>query len=208
MTRRILFLAGVTLFLSSHGMAQNGATKASGLPEVVVYASELPESDVYECDFWKEPTSPGGKIIGVRNGGEEVDPPPENDPHITFKVKVQSGMPYRGWIHMKVGAPKGKSQANRFWVQFSDAVDKANKAVFKPGTASYLTAQGPTQQGWTWVACDVEGAKAPESLIYFRTTGEVTARIQVGAEGVAFDQFLLSPAQFLEKSPSEAAVKK
>jgi hypothetical protein len=32
--------------------------------------------------------------------------------------------------------------------------------------------------------------------------------MQAGMEGVGFDQFLLSPAQFLEKPPSEAIVKK
>ncbi len=208
MTRHMLIITGVTLFWGSQGLAQQAASKASSPPEIVVYASDLPESALYECDFWKDPASPGGKMIGVPNSGEDVDPPPENDPHISFKVKAQSGVPYRCWIHMKVGEPKGKSEANRFWVQFSDAVDKANKEVFKPGTESYLTAQGPAQQGWAWVACDVEGAKASESLIYFRISGEVTIRMQVGAEGVAFDQFVLSPARFLEKPPSDAVVKK
>lgn len=106
---------------------------------------------------------------------------------------------------MKVGAPKGVSEANRFWVQFSNAVDRANKQVLKPGTGSYLTAQGPKQQGWHWVGCD---ARSGESLIYFRSSGEVTVRMQAGMEGVAFDQFLLSPGQFLSKPPSEAIVKK
>jgi hypothetical protein len=32
--------------------------------------------------------------------------------------------------------------------------------------------------------------------------------MQAGMEGVGFDQFLLSPAQFLEKPPAEAMVKK
>ena len=184
--------------------------KANGTaPEVIVYASDLPESALYEFDVWKDPSSPGGKLVGTPNGGGHLDPPPENDPHVKFKVQVQSGVPYRCWIHMKVGPPKGESQANMFWVQFTDAVDKANNEVFKPRTTSYLTAQGPTKQGWAWVSCDLEGAKSSsESLIYFRTSGEVTVRMQAGMEGVGFDQFLLSPAKFLEKPPSEAVVKK
>ncbi len=177
--------------------------------EVVIYASELPESALSEFDFWEDPASPGEKMIGTRNTGDELDPPPENDPHVTFKVKVQSGVPYRCWIHMKVGAPKGKSQANKFWVQFSDAVDKTGKEVFKPRTGSYLTAQGPAQQGWAWVSCDLEGAKSPaESLIHFRNSGEVTVRLQAGMEGVGFDQLILSPARFLEKPPAEAISEK
>ena len=177
-------------------------------PEVVVYASDLPERALSEFDFWNDPASPGGKMVGTPNTGDELDPPPENDPHVTFKVQVQRGIPYRCWIHMKVGAPKGKSQANMLYVQFSDAVDKANKQVFKPGTGSYLTAQGPAQQGWAWVACDLADSQSSDNLVYFRTSGEVTVRLQAGMEGVGFDQFLLSPARFLGKPPSEAVVKK
>jgi len=180
----------------------------SSASEVIVYASDLNDDALYEFDFWKDAASPGGKMIGTPNSGDELDPPPENDPHVNFKLKVQRGIPYRCWIHMKVGAPKGKSKANKFWVQFSDAVDKANKEVFRPRSGSYLTAQGPEQEGWTWVECVVENAKSSESLIYFRNDGEVTIRLQAGMEGVGFDQFLLSPAKFLEKPPSEAVVKK
>jgi len=181
---------------------------AVSAPEVIVYASDLSESALYELDFWNDTASPGGKMIGLPNTGDELDPPPENDPNVKFKVRVQSGVPYRCWIHMKVGAPKGKSQANVIWAQFSDAVDKTNKQVLKPGTESYLTAQGPEQLGWAWVKCNLAESNASASLIYFRTSGEVTVRLQAGMEGVGFDQFLLSPAQFLENAPSEAVVKK
>jgi hypothetical protein len=174
----------------------------------VVYASDLPESALSEFEFWDDPASPGGKLVGTPNTGGHLDPPPEDDPHVIFKIPVQSGVPYRCWIHMKVGAPQGESQANMLWVQFSDAVDKANNEVLKPDTGSYLTAQGPAQEGWTWVGCDLAGAEASESLIYFRTSGEITVRMQAGMEGVGFDQFLLSPAQFLQKPPAEAIVKK
>ncbi len=45
-------------------------------------------------------------------------------------------------------------------------------------------------------------------MIYFGTSGEVTVRLQAGMEGVGLDQFLLSPARFLEKAPTEAIVEK
>jgi len=147
-------------------------------------------------------------MVGLPNTGDKLNAPPEDDPHVTFIVQVQSGVPYHCWIHMKVGAPKGVSQANRFYVQFSDAVDKAKQPVFTQGTGSYLTAQGPEQEGWTWVGCDSADPASPESLIYFRIGGKVTTRLQAGMEGVGFDQFLLSPARFLEQPPSEAVVQK
>ncbi len=181
---------------------------AASAPEVIVYASDLDESALYELDFSKDPASPGGKMIGLANTGDELDPPPENDPNVRFKVKVQSGIPYRCWVHMKVGAPKGKSQANKFWVQFTGATDQAGKGILKPGTDSYLTAQGPEREGWAWVEFKFEGSNSSESLVFFRAGGEATVRMQAGMEGVGFDQFVLSPAKFLEKPPAEAIVKK
>ena len=147
-------------------------------------------------------------MVGVPNSGDELDPPPENDPHVTFKVPVQRGIPYRCWVHMKVGKPKGKSQANLLYLQFTDAVDKANKEILKPATGDYLAVRGPAREGWTWVGRDLADPKSAEPQIYFRTSGEVTVRIQAGMEGVGFDQVLLSPARFLDKPPSEAVVAK
>lgn len=180
----------------------------AAVADVLVYASELPRRALSEFSFWDDPASPGGKLVGTPNTGDELDPPPENDPHVTFQVEVQQGVPYRCWIHMKVGAPKGKSTANMFWVQFSDAVDEENREVFKPRTRSYLTARGPTRQGWAWVGCDLENASPSESLVRFAKSGEVTVRLQAGQEGVGFDQFLLSPERFLERAPTDAVLSK
>lgn len=177
-------------------------------PEVVVHVSDLPKSALYEFDVWDSPGSPGGKMVGVPNTGDHLDPPPENDPHVVLKVQVQRGVPYRCWVHMHVGKPKGVSQANLVYVQFTDAVDQANKEILKPRTGDYLAVRGPAREGWTWVGRDLADPKSSEPMIYFRTSGEVTVRLQAGMEGVGFDQVLLSPARFLEKPPSEAVVAK
>ena len=108
---------------------------------------------------------------------------------------------------MKVGKPRGQSQANMLWVQFANAVDRANREILKPGTGSYLTAQGPGQEGWAWVPCMPAGSKTSDSLVTFRKSGEATVRLQAGMEGVGFDQFVLSPARYLDKPPAEAVVK-
>ena len=216
----IIFAATGTLILA---LLASCATRQSSTPvgstlvaetvggppsEIIVYASDLPSDALVELDFIDDSASPGGKLIGLPNTGDELDPPPENDPHATFQVRVQSSVPYRCWIHMKVGAPKGRSQANVIWVQFSDSVNQANKEVFRPATNSYLTAQGSEQQGWAWIGCDAAASGTPEALVYFQTSGEVTARLQAGAEGVGFDQFILSPAKFLNAPPSEPIVEK
>lgn len=204
MFNRLLVIGLCAMALS----ATRGTSQAPPqAPEVIVYASELKASALSEFDFWSDPASPGGKMIGTVQKGDYLDPPPENDPNVTFTVPVRSGVAYRCWIHMKVGEPKGVSTANKLFVQFSGAVDKANKEVLRPGTGSYLTAEGPTQVGWTWVSCNAaEGGG--DRLVRFQKNGEATVRLQGGAEGVGFDQFILSPARFVEKAPTEPVVSK
>jgi hypothetical protein len=167
--------------------------------DIVVHVADLPKSALSEFEFWDGPASPGGKMIGTRNSGEELDPPPENDPHVTMKIAAQPATPYRCWIHMYVGKPSGVSKANLVWVQFTNAVDKANKEILKPGTGDYLTVKGPEKEGWVWVGSD--------RLVSFRA-GESTVRVQAGMEGVGFDQLVLSPSKFLERAPSENVVSK
>jgi hypothetical protein len=180
---------------------------AGSASEVIVYASDLPTQALSELDFFDDPASPGGKMISLPNNGDELDPPPENDPHFEFKVPVQSGIPYHCWVHLKVGEAKGRSTANVVWVQFSSSVNQTNQEVFREGTKSYLTAQGPTDLGWTWVGCNAPQGGS-DSLVYFPSNGEATVRIQAGAEGVGIDQFVLSPAKFLNEPPSEPVVQK
>ena len=175
------------------------AASRQAAADVVVHVADLPTSALSEFEFWDGPASPGGKMIGTRNSGEELDPPPENDPHVTLKILPQPGTPYRCWVHMYVGKPRGVSKANLVWVQFTNAVDKANKEILKPGTGDYLTVKGPEKEGWVWVGSD--------RLVSFRA-GEVTARVQAGMEGVGFDQLVLSPSKFLERPPTENVVPK
>jgi hypothetical protein len=175
--------------------------------EVIVYASELPQSALSEFDFVDDPASPGGKLVVTPNAGGDLDPPPESDPHVTFTVQVQGGIPYRCWIHMKVGEPLGVSQANIIYAQFTNAADQSNNEILNVGTGSYMTAEGPTKPGWAWVECDRADSEA-EPLVYFRNSGEVTVRLQAGMEGVGFDQFVLSSDRFLESSPTEPIVEK
>ncbi|HEY3312595.1 MAG TPA: hypothetical protein VGK00_13220 [Anaerolineales bacterium] len=185
--------------------ASTVAAPSGPVDEIVVYASDLAQADLSELEFMEDAGSPAGKFIGIPNNGDELDPPPENDPHATLTFHARNGTPYRCWIHMKVGAPKGKSQANVIWVQFSGAVDGSNNPTLQPGSASYLTARGPQKEGWTWVGCNLDGTN---NLVTFQPGGEVTVRLQAGMEGVGFDQLVLSAANFINEPPSKAVVDK
>jgi len=183
------------------------AAKKPDAREVVFHMSDLGPSTLQDdIEFANDPASPGGRMVGVHNKGEKRDAPPEGEPHVLFKIPVQAGVPYKCWVHMKVGKPKGDSQANLVYVQFTNAVDKQGKEVFTLGTPDYVTVRAPAREGWTWVGRDHADPKSAEPLIHFRTTGEVTVRVSVGMDGVWFDQFVLSPARFFEKPPTEAVV--
>lgn len=206
----VILLARTAAPPSVHGATRLNASAlapSQAPQDVVVHVSDLSKRALSEFDFWNDAASPGGKLVGTPNDGGDLDAPPENDPHVTFTVRVQAGVPYRCWVHMKVGPPKGVALANKVYVQFSDAVDAANKEFLKPRSSSFLTANGPTRQGWHWVGCDAS-AGAADRLVRFRTSGDVTVRIQAGMEGVGFDQFVLSPSRFLESAPTEPVVPK
>jgi hypothetical protein len=189
----------VSVACSGSAAAQQTQAK-NALPDVVVHVGDLPASVFYELESWTDPSSPGGKMVGVTNRGDELDPPPENDPNATFTVRVQAGVPYRFWVRMKVGPPKGISKANVLFVQFSGAVDASNKEILAPRSGDYLTVSGPAKEGWTWVGSDRQ--------VKFRTSGDITVRVQAGAEGVGFDQLVLSPGRFLQSPPAESIVRK
>jgi hypothetical protein len=193
---------------ASQPAAPAPAAGAQDSPEVVVYAADLPAEALYEFEFWDDPAAPGGRLVGTPNTGSDLDPPPENDPNVIFTVDVQAGRPYRCWVHMKVGAPKGVSQANILWVQLSGAVDAAGQEILKPDSPSYLTATGPQREGWAWAPCELAGAAPDASLVTFTSDGAATVRIQAGMEGVGFDQFVLSSARFLDAAPTEPIVER
>lgn len=191
----------VVALLVGPAPVSNAADKKA---DVVLVASSLPKTALSEWRFVDSAGSPGGKAVDTPNSGGNLDPPPESDPHITAKIKVEGGVPYRVWVRMKVGTPKGVSKANKLWVQFSKVVDASGKEILKPESGSYLTAQGPTTSGWAWVPCELGSAKSTK--ITFKGGGEVTVYIQAGQEGVGFDQLVLSPARYLDAAPTEAVV--
>ncbi len=79
------------------------------------------------------------------------------------------------------------------WVQFDGD-------PWKIGTADAIEVRGSDQNRWSWAG--------PDSPITFRTSGDVTVRLTAGVGGAAFDQFVLSPLQYLEKPPAGPVVPK
>src|SRR5262245_40177315 len=199
----VLLGAGLALLAPWSSAQESTPPPKPAAADVVVYANGIPGKALSEFRTVKDAAAAGGVYVDTPNTGGELDPPPEDDPHVTLTANVQPGVPYRLWIHMKVGKPKGKSQANLIFAQFADAVDPSGKETLRPGTGSYLKLRGTGGEGWEGVTADSKSRR-----VRFKTGGGVTVRLQAGAEGVGFDQVVLSPARYLEKAPSQAVVAK
>src|SRR6185295_4397371 len=78
-------LAAVSASKPKSGAMTQVASRST--QDVIVYAADIPKQGLSEFDVWKDPASPAGTLVGITNTGDELDPPPENDPHVTFKVK-------------------------------------------------------------------------------------------------------------------------
>ena len=112
-------IGGVGLAIMAFPAKAQGPPPEGPPSEIVVHVYDLPRGALHGVRFLERPGLAMGRLVGTRNTGDELDPPREDDPHVRFRVQVQRGVPYRCWIHMKVGRPKGVSQANLLYVQFT-----------------------------------------------------------------------------------------
>lgn len=112
---------------------------------------------------------------------------------MTYRLQVQPNAPYRVWLRIK--RSPGEEEGTLFFVQFAGAADKAGKDLF-PIDGREASKLRTVKPGWSWLSV--------EPAVFFKGT-EAQIRITAGAGG-AFDQVLLSPLKYLDKSPTEAIV--
>ena len=60
-------LVAFTCAVSSEAQQVPAKPAAATAPEVVVHVGDLPANAFYELESWKDPASPGGKMVGVTN---------------------------------------------------------------------------------------------------------------------------------------------
>ena len=126
---------------------------------------------------------------------------PANYFEVTFNAVA--GRPYRIWM-------RGKAEAN-YWandsvfLQFNGSVDSGGANIWRIGTTSAAEynleeASGFGVSEWGWQD-NGWGAGVLGPLVYFKTTGPQTLRIQTREDGLSIDQIVLSPAKYLSSAP-------
>jgi hypothetical protein len=136
------------------------------------------------------------------DGVPKVTTPAANPAHyFEMTFNAQAGVGYRLWMRGKAAADfYGNDSA---YIQFDKSVDSGGVPTFRIGTTSATTfalesCDACGVQGWGW---EDNGWNGLGELIYFATTGPQTLRVQTREDGLAIDQIVLSPSQFLTSAP-------
>ena len=169
---------------------------------VVLYASET-TARVGNWVVETDATAAGSARIRYPDaGGPKLAAAFANPAHyfeLTFNA--QAGIAYRLWMRGKADA--NSTNNDSAFVQFSDSVDSNGTPVFRIGTtaATMFNLEECTGCGlsaWGWNDNLFQGLGP---LISFATSGVHTIRVQLREDGLAIDQIVLSPVQFLNNAP-------
>jgi glucose/arabinose dehydrogenase len=177
----------------------------SPLSDVVVYASDIPASSLHGT--WSVATdsgSPGGvKLVTPDNGVAHTGSPlaaPIDYVDVTFNAN--SATPYTLWLRLK--ALNNNKLNDAVWVQFSDATFNGTPIYPINSTSALLVnlatdASAGSLNAWGWQ----HGAYwlSQPTTLTFSTNGPHTIRVQVREDGVQFDQIVLSPQSYHDRSP-------
>ena len=121
--------------------------------------------------------------------------------YFEIRFHAEADRAYRLW--MRGRAAQDSYNNDSVFAQFSSSVDQAGAAIYRIGTTSGTpliveACNGCGLSGWGW---EDNGYGGLGPLIRFATTGVQTLRIQGREDGVAIDQIVLSPVEYLDTSP-------
>jgi phosphatidylserine/phosphatidylglycerophosphate/cardiolipin synthase-like enzyme len=172
--------------------------------DVLLYGTEAPTL----AGKWRiEPdrTAATGGAVATPNdkAAKVITPQAEPADFVEFEFEADAGRPYHLWIR---GRAAGASYENdSVFVQFTDSVDASGRPAYRIGSSSALTVTleectSCGLSGWAWQDNGF-GAGVFGTDVYFASSGRRRLRVQVREDGMALDQILLSPGQYLRASP-------
>jgi endonuclease/exonuclease/phosphatase family metal-dependent hydrolase len=149
-------------------------------------------------------TGAGGQMLSsVDRGWATADSPlaaPADYVEATFSAP--SYTPYHVWIRLR--ATSDSKYNDSAWVQFSDALDLNQNAVYPIGSTRGLgvnleNCSGCGVSGWGWQ--DKSYWLQQANVVQFASGTTHTIRVQTREDGVQIDQVILSPATYLGSAP-------
>jgi hypothetical protein len=174
--------------------------------EIVIYATDVPDNAVH--GRWtrvSDSASPNGSKLATPGDGAPNTASPLAAPadYVDVPFTAVANTQYTLWL--RVQALNDSKFSDSLWVQFSDAVVNGSAAYPIATTSGLLvnlaTDAGATSlQAWGW-ANGAYWLRQP-ATVTFSSEGPQTLRIQPREYGVAFDQIVLSPNQYLNPSAS------
>jgi carbohydrate binding protein with CBM6 domain/phospholipase D-like protein len=173
-------------------------------PEVVLYAGDVPAANVHG-NFMLVPdaSAAGGSKLSSNEGGfASTDAPLANpDDYIDVTFNAPANVPYTLWVRLRATGDLKWNDA--LWAQFSDA-RIGGGSVYPIGTTSGLlinleNCSGCGTAAWGWI--NSSWWLNQSATVTFATSGPHTLRLQIREDGVAIDQIVLSPANFLNAPP-------
>lgn len=153
----------------------------------------------------KDPSAAGALKLWNPDVGARALLTPPADPVDYFEVLawVEPHVPYRLW--MRGRADKNRPTNDSVWVQFSGAITPSGEPAYRIGTSSAALVNIEDCDGcglneWGWQDNGYgKGALGP--AILFDAPGMQRILVQVGEDGIALDQLVLSPEIYLIASP-------
>jgi endonuclease/exonuclease/phosphatase family metal-dependent hydrolase len=121
---------------------------------------------------------------------------------VEASFSAPASVPYHVWLRLKAA---GNSKYNdSVWVQFSDAVDSSQGAIYPISSTSGLlvnlqNCSGCVLSNWGWQ--DKGYWLQQTTSVQFASSGTHTIRIQTREDGVQIDQVVLSPATYFTNAP-------
>jgi len=210
-------VSGLTLgglFVSSHDVSTRNTavfdsvtppTASPSVPDIVVYAADLPDSARHGAWRVASSASAAGQVklvnddVGVAHTSRPLASPRD---YVDVTFDAVAGTPYTLWLRLHAG---GNSKYNdSVWVQFSDARVGGSR-VYAIGSTSALLVNLATSSaatslsGWGWQNSAYWFSQA--TTVRFGTSGRQTLRIQVREDGTEIDQIVLSPSRYLSSAP-------
>jgi hypothetical protein len=186
----------------------DGSTPAPGpdadAAEVVLWAANAPVRVGPWNPVSDSTAADGARLQNPNAGAAKLTTAvanPTNYFEMTFNAEADT--PYRLWIRAKA---ESNSWANdSIFVQFSRSVTSSGNATWRIGTTSATEmnledCSGCGLSGWGWQD-NGWGVGTLGPLVYFSAAGEQKLRIQYREDGIAIDQIVLSPAEYLSSAP-------